>query len=362
MAEGGGEDGGQEKSHEATPRRLDKAREQGDVARSQDAQSFAAYVGLAVALLLGGGWSAVTLGEALLPAIAHPDALARDLLEGQGALLGEMLLRVAAAALPAVALPAVLVVALLFAQGAIIAAPDKLAPKLSRISPVANAKQKFGVSGLVEFAKSTAKIIAVSAVLYLVVISEMPFIARSPAFPPRALGGLLMEQLEAIMIGLLVVSAAIAFLDLAWQRFEFLKRNRMTHQEIKEESKQTEGDPHMRAERRARAQEVANQRMMLDVPNADVVIINPTHYAVALEWDRRPGSAPKCLAKGVDEVALRIREVAARAGVPVHEDAATARSIHALVEIGQEIRPEHYKAVAAAILFAERMRARARAA
>ncbi len=360
MAEG---DEAQEKSHEATPRRLEKAREEGDAPRSQDAQTLAAYAGLAVALLLGGGWSAVAMGEALMPAIARPEALAADLLSAGGdGVLGELVGRVVLAAAPAVALPAALVLALLVAQRGVIVVSSKVSPKLSRISPIANAKQKFGLSGLVEFAKSVVKVAAVAAVLYIAIAREMPEIAAAPALSPRLLGPLLARQFETVMIGLLIVSAAIAFFDVVWQQVDFRRRNRMSHQELKEETKSTEGDPHMKAERQSRAREIANQKMMREVPEADVVIVNPEHYAVALKWDRAGGGAPVCLAKGVDELALRIREIAAAAGVPVHQDPPTARSIHALVEIGQEVRPEHYKAVAAAILFAERMRSRARAA
>lgn len=116
----------------------------------------------------------------------------------------------------------------------------------------------------------------------------------------------------------------------------------------------------MKGQRRARAQEIATNRMLLDVPKADVVIVNPTHYAVALKWSRSKGSAPVCVAKGVDEVALRIRAVAETARIPVHSDAPTARALHATVEIGREIAPEQYRAVAAAIRFADRMRRAAR--
>jgi flagellar biosynthetic protein FlhB len=134
----------------------------------------------------------------------------------------------------------------------------------------------------------------------------------------------------------------------------------MSHQELKEEGKQAEGDPHIRAQRRERARQIANNRMMLAVPEADVVIANPTHYAVALKWRRQDGLAPVCLAKGVDEVALAIRSRAEEAGVPVRTDPPTARSIHGLVDIGQEIRAEHFKAVAAAIIFADEMRQKAK--
>ena len=134
----------------------------------------------------------------------------------------------------------------------------------------------------------------------------------------------------------------------------------MTHKELMDEFKEMEGDPHVKQERRQRGHEIATSRMMADVPTADVVIVNPTHYAVALKWDRTPGSAPVCVAKGVDEVAARIRATAEEAGVPIHSDPPTARALHATVDLGQEIAEEHYRAVAAAIRFADRMRKIAR--
>jgi flagellar biosynthetic protein FlhB len=127
-----------------------------------------------------------------------------------------------------------------------------------------------------------------------------------------------------------------------------------------DETKNSEGDPHLKQERRARAQAIAAQQMMSDVPKADVIIVNPTHYAVALKWARKAGSAPTCVAKGVDEIAMRIREVAMENGVPIHSDPPTARALHAVTEIGHEIAPDQYQAVAAAIRFADQMRDRAR--
>jgi flagellar biosynthetic protein FlhB len=152
----------------------------------------------------------------------------------------------------------------------------------------------------------------------------------------------------------------IGAVDFLWQVSEHHRKNRMSHEELKEEVKQSEGDPHMKQQRRQRGMDIATNRMLRDVPSADVVIVNPTHYAVALKWDRGKVGAPVCVAKGVDEIAARIREVAAEAGVPMRRDPATARALHASVEIGQEILPEHYRAVAAAIRFAEAMRAKAR--
>jgi flagellar biosynthetic protein FlhB len=125
-----------------------------------------------------------------------------------------------------------------------------------------------------------------------------------------------------------------------------------------DEHKDSEGDPHLKQQRRQRGHDIATNRMLLDVGCADVIIVNPTHYAVALKWKRSDRSAPICLAKGVDEIAARIREQAALHGVAVHSDPPTARALHATVEVGAPIRPEHYRAVAAAIRFAEALRKR----
>ena len=158
----------------------------------------------------------------------------------------------------------------------------------------------------------------------------------------------------------LALSLAIGGLDYGWQRLSHTRRNRMSRQEVLDEHKSTEGDPHMKQQRRQRGMEIAMNQMLADVPKADVVIVNPTHYAVALAWDRAAGGAPVCVAKGVDEIAARIREAAARAGVPLHSDPPTARTLHASVEIGARIHPDHYRAVAAAIRFADTLRKKAK--
>jgi len=350
----------QEKTHEATPQKLERARQKGEIARSQDAQAAAAYGGLLAAVFLAGGWSAMSLGETMMAFLARPAEMA-TLFEADagriGALLGG---RIGLAVAPVLFTPALLILALLIAQRAIVLAPEKLKPRLSRISPVANAKQKYGPHGLMEFAKSAVKLIAVGVVLAGVVISEIDRLPGYVQLAGRSLPMLLAAQFWNIATGVLILAVAIAVLDLIWQRHSHRKKMRMTFQEVKDENKQSEGDPHMRASRRDRAREIASNRMLHDVPKADVVIVNPTHYAVALKWSRAEHTVPVCVARGEDELARRIRLKAEQAGVPIHEDAATARSIHALVEVGQAIAPEHYKAVAAAIVFADRMRARRR--
>lgn len=158
----------------------------------------------------------------------------------------------------------------------------------------------------------------------------------------------------------LVVAILFAGVDLLWKHFDFRRRNRMTRKEVEDEHKDSEGDPHLKAARRQKAVDLALGSMLADVEKADVVIVNPTHYAVALEWKRGSGKAPVCLAKGVDEVAARIRERAREYKVPIWSDPPCARALHARTKIGEEVPREQFGPVAAAIRFAEAMRAKAR--
>ena len=239
-------------------------------------------------------------------------------------------------------------------------APDKLKPKLSKISPLSNAKNKFGRSGLFEFAKSFTKLSIYSVILGFFLFSKLTTIVGTMYLNPQMATVVLLE-LSMQFFGLVcVVMLLIGGVDYMWQYQEHLRKNRMSHKEMMDEFKQNEGDPHMKQKRRQKGYEIAMNQMLTDVPDADVVIVNPTHYAVALKWSRLPGEAPVCVAKGVDEIAARIREAAAEAGVPIHRDPPTARALHASVEIGQEIMPDQYQAVAAAIRFAEMMRKKAR--
>jgi flagellar biosynthetic protein FlhB len=167
---------------------------------------------------------------------------------------------------------------------------------------------------------------------------------------------LTIDFLLLILLATLVLGGG----DYLWQVHLHRQRNRMSRKEMMDEFKESEGDPHFKAARRQRAQEVATNRMLADVERADVVVVNPTHYAVALRWERGKGGAPICVAKGIDEIARIIRERAAAHGVPIHSDPPCARAIYATVELGQEVRADHYRAVAAAIRFADAMRRKAR--
>ncbi|MCL4122794.1 UNVERIFIED_CONTAM: hypothetical protein GTU68_054957 [Idotea baltica] len=239
-------------------------------------------------------------------------------------------------------------------------APSKLEFKLSRISPISQAKNKFGRSGLFEFGKSTAKLILYSTVLFIFLAGRMPEIMGAMALSSGQVIATLLRLCISLMGIVLVIAAALGVVDYTFQRADHLRKNRMSRKELTDENKNSEGDPAMKQQRRQKGMEIAMNQMIASVPDADVIIVNPTHYAVALKWNRVGGGAPECVAKGVDLVAAHIREVAQENAVPIHSDPPTARALHATVEIGQQIPRDHYEAVAAAIRFADKIRKMAR--
>jgi flagellar biosynthetic protein FlhB len=246
------------------------------------------------------------------------------------------------------------------AQRLFVFAPEKLKPKANRISPISGFKNKFGTKGIVEFLKTVTKMILVATGVYILLRGKKDEILGMVRAEPAEVAQELGKILSSMVLMVMSIALLIALVDFLWQKYHHLQKLRMSHKELQDESKESEGDPHMKGKRRQRAQEIATNQMLHDVPRADVIIVNPTHYAVALEWARTPGTAPVVIAKGVDDVARRIREVATESGVPIHSDPPTARALHATVKIGHEIDPEHYRAIAAAIRFAADMRAKAK--
>lgn len=354
------EDGG-DKTYEPTPQKLEDARKRGEIAKSQDVSAAAAYLGMLAAAMLAGAAGVAGFGDTMSAAFSRADTFSPRLLAagGEGLGLGFLLDAITPLA-PIFLLPFLFAFISIFAQQAFVFAPEKLVPKLSRISPLSNAKQKFGISGLVNFAKSAVKMLAISAILFFFLLGRTEELVNLARVQPHLAPGYMGSFAIGLLWRIALIAVVIAAIDWIWQRADHMRKNRMTHQEMKEEAKRMEGDPHFKAQRRRRAEEIANNRMMHDVPKADVVIVNPTHYAVALQWKRNVDAAPRVVAKGVDGVALRIRETAEAAKVPIHEDPPTARALEATVQIGEEIQPAQYQAVAAAIRFAEAMRAKAR--
>lgn len=348
----------QDREHEATPKKLADARKRGDVPRSPDLQMTAGIGGLLLALYGLGGWAVGKAGTAGMVLLDEAGRIAP--LTGARPELAGLLLAVAGPPLLLILLPPILVLVTVAATRSLVIAPGRLVPKLSRISPLATARQKFGTEGLVEFGKSAVKLGLVGLVLYLFLASRVKAIAATVGMAPGLATGLLAKLVLEFLLVLFLLTLVLGGADQLWQLRRFHQRNKMSRKEVMDEFKESEGDPQLKSARRQRAQEVATNRMLTDVAKADVVVVNPTHYAVALRWERTRGKAPVCVAKGVDEIALRIRERAAEHGVPIHSDPPTARAVHATVEIGQEIRIEHYRAIAAAVRFADAMRKKAR--
>ena len=358
MAEGNDSDTG-EKEHAASQRKLDEARRKGDVPSSADLTSAAGYAGMALAAVAFGAASLSALGNLGTGVLARADTLAPMLTEGARPGTGGILAETAVALAPLFGLPMLAALAAVVAQRAFVVAPDKLQPRLSRISLLQNAQQKFGADGLVAFAKSAVKLVLMAVLVGVFLWQNLDRLLAVTGADPRPMTQLMLRMSLEFLVIAVAVMAVIGIADLMWQHVSHARKQRMTHREMRDEHRDTEGDPHARQARRQRGREIATNRMLADVPTADVVIVNPTHYAVALRWDRGSGRAPVCVAKGVDEVAARIRARAVEAGVPIRQDAATARALHAATEVGQEISVDQYRAVAAAIRFAEAMRKRA---
>ena len=350
-----------EREHEPTQRRLEQARERGDVPRLADLISAAGYGGFLAALMATGASAVQQAANAAMALIAQSDRLAPMILKAGRAPTAGLLSAFAMPFLPLLLMPMAAAVLALAAQRGLILSPEKLMPKLSRISPFTSLGQKFGRDGLFAFVKSFAKLVATCLLVGILVLQHAQDLVTSMNTAPGQSMVLLMQILMEFLLLALLSTLVFGGLDYGWQYMAHRRRNRMSRQELVDEHKESDGDPHTKAQRRQRGREIATNQMLAEVAKADVIVVNPTHYAVALQWKRGDKSAPICLAKGVDDIAARIREKAAEVGIPIHRDPPTARAIYGSVEVGQPIRHEHFKAVAAAIRFAEAMRKKARA-
>lgn len=350
------------KTEEATPQKLQKAREKGDVAKTPDLAMLASFAGAAAVIAIAGGWMSRHLASELLPFIAHPDEF--DLKAGGL----DVAVHAARAAAPV--LLAVLAVASLMGaagnlvQTGLLFSPEKIKPDWKKLSPMSGLKRILGPDGLMQFVKSLAKVAMVGWVGWVVMKPYIHPLKELAALDPAAMLPLMIEILRKLVFATAALMLVIAGLDWFWQRARFLKRMRMTKEEQKEEFKNAEGDPHVKAKRRQIAIQRSRSRMMAAVPNATMVIMNPTHYAVALRYEAGDTAAPQCVAKGMDALALKIRAVAEEHDVPVIEDPPLARALYAAVELDDFIPPAHYEAVAKLIGFimqsSARVAARAR--
>ncbi len=339
------------KTEEATPRKLEDARKKGDVAKSMDVGSTASLLGAAAVVLGGGGFFATSMAEQLLPFIAAPHTMLGGLETGAGVEIGAQAIWTVAPFLGAVALATIIGGAGgNLAQSGLMFTPDKLKPQWERVSPMAGFKRIFGPDGLFQFGKTFLKLIAVGVICWFVLKPHTREFENLVAMSPASILPFSRDLAIALMSAAIIFLGFTAGADFVWQKMRFAKRMRMTKEEVKEDYKQSEGDPHIKAKLKQIRAQRSRQRMMQNVPKATVIVTNPTHYSVALRYEK-DDPAPVCVAKGVDALALKIREVAREHSVPIVENVPLARALYATVEIDEVIPREHFEAAAKVIGF-----------
>lgn len=338
------------KTEEATPRKLEQARAKGDAAKTMDLASAGTLAVGASVILVAGNWLARNLVENLTPFFARPDAIELHGAAGM-ALARHVVLAAAPAVLIIMLATGVIGAAASLLQTGLHVSGEKLKPDLKKISIVKGFERIYGPEGLMQFVKTLVKIVVIGALTWWILAPTIPQFAGLSALAPAAILPFSLEIIKRLVFSIVALTLAIAAIDWLWQRHRFMVRQRMTREEVKEDFKQSDGDPHIKARQRQLRHERSRRRMMQAVPDAAVVVMNPTHYAVALKYEQGQSAAPTCVAKGLDSLALKIRAVAEEAGVPVVEDAPLARALYAVVEIDEMIPPAHYEAVAKIIGF-----------
>jgi len=347
MAEGEDESA-TEKTEPATQRRIEQAAAEGNVALSREAVGFATLLAstLLAAILLPGQIEQLAASMRGTLGRSHELSASRVAQDWLGLFLGFTWPIAAAAALGAIA------ATLAQTRGAI--SVNAVTPTLAKISPLAGFGRLFGGEGLLEFARSLIKIGIVAAALWYVA-SDLPGLASVLVAPPAEMFAAAGWGVLRLLAATLAAFALLVIFDVLVVRYRHLDRLKMSHQDLKEEYKESEGDPLVKGRMRQLREAAGRRRMMAAVPRATVVITNPTHYAIALAYEPGQAAAPRVVAKGVDAMAARIREVARQAGVPVMPDPPLARALYR-VELDQEIPAEHWDAAAKIIAFVMRLR------
>ncbi len=337
-----------------TQKRLADAAEHGDVVKSPEVTTFVLLLGGTFAILMFGGGAMKGLTQAMRVFIEQPDqmsvtgadlmALAWHVLSLMGGILGPVFAVMMAAAVAGHVL-----------QARPSFTPEKIVPDFAKLNILAGLKRMFGLEGLMNLVKGLAKIGVVGFAVWTQIWPERTMLESVLEQSPMGVVGDMSHLLFKVLMAALAALAAIAAADYVMQRYRFLQRNKMSKQEIKEEYRQNEGDPQIKAKIRQIRLERSKKRMIAAVPEATVIITNPTHYAVALKYESGKMAAPVCVAKGMDALALKIREVAKAHNVPIIENPPLARALHATVEVDEVIPQEHFKAVAQVIGYVMRL-------
>lgn len=344
-----------QKTEEPTQKRLDDAREKGQVAVSREVNHWFMILAGTIMVMMFLPGMMTDFGGIFVKFIEQPHLISVTP-AGMTALLKSTWTEAILAMLPSLTLLVLAALAAGLIQNGLIVSTEQLKPKLEKISLAKGVKRLFSMKSVAEFAKGIAKITIVGAVGIAIVWPAFSSFELLPTMGMMSWIGVMYSLVVRLLIGVLAIVTLIAILDYLFQKMQHLKEMRMSRQDIKDELKQSEGDPQVRARLRQIRRERAQQRMMQAVPDASVVIANPTHYSVALKYELNEMAAPVVVAKGVDALALRIREVAEEHDVPVVRNVGLARALYAGVEIDEEIPTEHFRAVAEIIGYVLRLK------
>ena len=348
------EDNDTERTEDPTQKRLDDAHAKGDVAKSQEVNTWFMIAGATLVLSTFSGSLGAGILNPMRNLIANSWMIRAD---GPGLLA--LAQHIEYALIAAVGVPFLMLMLAAIAgnmiQHRLVWSSESLKPKLSKISPGAGFKRIFGKQAAANFAKGLFKLVALGAVMTAVMWPERHRLEAMVRFDPAAIMGATTGMTMHLLGAVVAMLAVVAIADYFFQYRTWYERQKMTLQEMKEEFKQSEGDPHVKGRIRQLRQQRMKKRMMAAVPKASVVITNPTHYSVALAYDRGM-AAPVCVAKGVDNIAFKIREIAKEHDIPIVENVPLARSLYATVDIDEEIPVEHYHAVAEVIGFVMRLK------
>ncbi len=343
-----------EKTEDPTQKRLDEALKRGDVVKSQEVNTWFVIAGAALVLMVFSGNMGGALTTTMRGLIANAHAINVD-----GPALPHLFQKIGGELIAAVAIPFLLMMLAALGgnliQHRLVWSLEALAPKFSKVSPAAGFKRLFGKQALANFVKGLVKLALVGTVLTVLMWPERYRIMALERTDPLAVLPLAQTLALKLLGAVVAIMGVVALADYLFQYRQWYERQKMSLREMKEEFKQSEGDPAIKGKMKQVRTARMRRRMIAAVPKATVVITNPTHYSVALQYERGM-EAPVCVAKGVDAVALKIREVAAEHSIPLVENVTLARALHATVEVDQPIPVEHYKAVAEVIGYVMRLR------
>lgn len=344
----------EDKTEEPTERRIEQSIERGEVPKSMEAASFFALAGGTLALMILGSMGLHTFVAQMRGYLENAHQVSMN----QAGLM-TLFSQSAMSFFGVMAVPFAFAVISGLAAGFIMHKPlwttETMMPKFNRVSPMAGFKRIFGKEAFVQFVKTLVKFAVVGAVVFMVLWPERKRLGTLAQLEPSELFGIIWALTFKLMGGVLAVYAFVAAADILYQRYAWRQRLKMTREELKQEFKETEGSPEIKAKLRKIRQERLRTRMMAAVPKASLILTNPTHYSVALRYEAGM-NAPVLVAKGVDSLAMKIREIANEHDIPIVENPPLARALHAQVEIDEEIPEEHYKAVAEVIGYVMRMR------